>query len=47
MSTFIFDGKVLVKIRRRFMVFDAKGDFIDEVEFNDGPLEQAVIEDNE
>ena len=29
------------------MVFDAKGDFIDEVEFNDGPLEQAVIEDNE
>ena len=47
MSTFIFEGKILVKIRRRFMVFDYKGDFIDEVEFNDGALEDLMPEDNE
>jgi hypothetical protein len=35
MSSFLDDGKILVKIRRRFMVFARDGAFIDEVEFND------------
>lgn len=35
MSSFLDDGKILVKIRRRFMVFAGDGAFIDEVEFND------------
>jgi hypothetical protein len=38
MSTFLEDGKILVKNRRRFMVFTSNGNFIDEVEFNDDIL---------
>lgn len=38
MSTFLEDGKILVKIRRRLMVFSGNGNFIDEVEFNDDAL---------
>jgi long-subunit acyl-CoA synthetase (AMP-forming) len=38
MSTFLEDGKILVKNRRRFMVFTNNGNFIDEVEFNDDIL---------
>lgn len=40
MSSFLDDGKILVKIRRRFMVFTGNGDFIDEVEFNDDILNE-------
>jgi hypothetical protein len=35
MSTFLEDGKILIKIRRRFMVFTAEGAFLDEVKFDD------------
>jgi hypothetical protein len=35
MSSFLDDGKILVKIRRRFMVFSRDGAFIDEVTFSD------------
>ena len=35
MSTFLENGKILVKIRRRFMIFTGDGAFIDEVDFND------------
>ena len=36
MSTFVFDGKVLIKILGRFLVFNSRGVFIDEVEFDHG-----------
>jgi hypothetical protein len=36
MSTYLEDGKILVKIKSRFMVFTANGAFIDEVVFDDG-----------
>ena len=42
MSTFLEDGKILVKNRRRFMVFTNNGNFIDEVEFNDDILSDKV-----
>ena len=35
MSTYIEGGDVLVKVYKRFMAFTQKGEFIDEVEFND------------
>ena len=38
MSTFLEDGKILIKIRRRFMVFTADGAFIDEVKFDDSQI---------
>ena len=38
MSSFMSDGKILMKIRRRFMVFTGDGAFIDEVTFNDDVL---------
>jgi hypothetical protein len=34
MSTFLENGLILVKLRRRFMVFNSNGSFIDEIEFN-------------
>ena len=36
MSTFILDGKILIKISGRFLVFNSRGDFLDEVEFDHG-----------
>ena len=38
MSTFLENGKILVKIRRRFMIFTGDGNFIAETEFNDDIL---------
>ena len=38
MSTFLESGKILIKIRRRFMVFTGDGAFIDEIEFNEDSL---------
>jgi hypothetical protein len=38
MSTFLENGKILVKIRRRFMIFTGDGAFIAETEFNDDIL---------
>jgi hypothetical protein len=35
MSTFLEDGKILIKIRNRFMVFTPNGAFIDEAQFDD------------
>lgn len=43
MSTFLENGKILVKIRRRFMIFTGDGAFIDEVTFNDDILNQVEI----
>jgi len=34
MSTFIENGRILIKNKRRFMVFDDNGKFIGEVTFN-------------
>jgi hypothetical protein len=46
MSTFLNDGKILIKIRRRFMVFNINGEFIDEVEFDDDTLiDQKPLEE--
>lgn len=42
MSTFLDDGKILIKIRRRFMIFTSDGAFIDEVEFNDEILKSIT-----
>jgi hypothetical protein len=42
MSTFLDDGKILIKIRRRFMIFTSDGAFIDEVEFNDELLKSIT-----
>ena len=38
-STFLEDGKIMIKIRRRFMVFSKQGDFIGEVSYNDDVLQ--------
>ena len=35
MSTFMEDGKILVKIGQRFLLFDENGAFVDEIEFED------------
>ena len=35
MSTFLSDGKILLKIAERFLLFDEKGVFIDEIQFED------------
>lgn len=47
MSTYLEDGKILIKIRRRFMIFTSDGAFIDEVEFNDDLLKTIEIEENQ
>ena len=43
MSTFLESGKILIKIRRRFMVFTGDGAFIDEIEFNNESLKNNEI----
>jgi hypothetical protein len=40
MSTFLEDGKILIKIRRRYMVFTSNGAFLDEAQFDDSLLEE-------
>jgi hypothetical protein len=35
LSTFLEDGKILMKIGKRFMVFTTNGAFIDETHYND------------
>ena len=40
MSTFLQNGNILVKIRRRFMLFTADGGFIEEISFDDSALEE-------
>ena len=42
MSTFLADGKILIKIRKRFMVFTTNGAFIDEAQFDDSILKDYV-----
>tara|TARA_B110000285_G_C15032107_1_gene567330 strand:+ start:768 stop:944 length:177 start_codon:yes stop_codon:yes gene_type:complete len=39
MSTFLEDGKILIKIRRRYMVFTCNGAFIDEAQFDDAIMD--------
>ena len=39
MSSFLGDGKILVRTHNRFMAFERDGKFIDEVEFNNDALE--------
>jgi len=43
MSTFLDNGKILIKIRRRFMIFTGDGAFIDECEFNEDLLKTNEI----
>jgi hypothetical protein len=38
MSTFLEDGKIMMKIGKRFMVFTTNGAFIDETHYNDDIL---------
>ena len=40
MSTFLENGRILLKCKNRFHVFSNMGNFIDEVEFNDGEEEE-------
>jgi hypothetical protein len=47
MSTFLEDGKIMIKIRRRYMIFTSDGAFIDEVEFNDDILKTYDLESME
>jgi hypothetical protein len=47
MSTFLDNGKILMKIRRRFMIFKNDGAFIDEVEFNDDILNTVNLNDKD
>ena len=35
MSTFLHDGKIMVKIAQRYMLFDKNGEFIDQIDFED------------
>lgn len=47
MSTFLENGKIMIKIRRRFMIFTNDGAFIDEVEFNDDILKTNELNDKD
>ena len=47
MSTFLENGSILLKCRRRFMVFDPEGNFICEVTFNNGPMDDNESEDDD
>ena len=47
MSSFLSDGKILVKIRRRFMIFTGDGAFIDEANFDDDILSQVNKDKNQ
>ena len=35
MSTFLDNGKILLKVGNRFLLFENDGEFVDEVEFDD------------
>ena len=35
MSTFLEDGKIMVKIASRFLLFHSNGSFIDQIEFKE------------
>ncbi len=39
MSTFLQGGQVLLRCRRRFMIFSSTGNYIDEVMFNNEGLQ--------
>lgn len=41
MSTFLPGGQILLRCRRRFLIFSSDGNFIDEVKFNDEALLNA------
>lgn len=41
MSTFLEDGKILIKILNRFMVFTPNGGFIDEATFDDSLISEV------
>lgn len=43
MSTFVFGGEILIKVSGRFLVFNSRGVFIDEVEFDHGAAFEAVF----
>ena len=47
MSTFLENGSILLKCRRRFMVFDYEGNFICEASFNNGPMEENNSEEDD
>jgi hypothetical protein len=47
MSTFLEDGKILIKIRRRYMVFNCNGAFIDEAQFDDAILDNLSQDDDD
>ena len=40
MSTFLENGRILLKCKNRFHIFSCDGNFIDEVEFNDNKVEE-------
>lgn len=47
MSTFLENGSILLKCRRRFMVFNEEGNFICEATFNNEPLEVRSSSDED
>ena len=42
MSTFLEDGKILIKILNRFMIFTPNGAFIDECQFDDSIMPNSA-----
>ena len=47
MSTFLPGGQILLRCRRRFLIFSSDGNFIDEVKFNDEALLNAPPSETE
>ena len=47
MSTFLSNGKIMIKILNRFMVFTQNGNFIDEVQFDDSAMPAQTAEDDD
>ena len=47
MSTFLPGGQILLRCRRRFLIFSSNGNFIDEVKFNDEALLNAPPSESE
>ena len=46
MSTFLTGGQVLLRCRRRFMIFSNTGNYIDEVQFNNEGLKDKKGEED-
>ena len=46
MSTFLENGNILLKCRKRFIIYSFEGHFISEASFNNDPLDEHSSEES-